>query len=103
LPALQRHWTGGVVTVTPRCLSPHVSKPKPDHMCLVWRPPHSAEVRVRVIAWTCDCRTPFFELCHAAGVAYIRRTQLNEVHETYRWSFKEAEAVWRALLGGDAR
>ncbi len=91
------------MTVTSGCLSPHAPEPKRDHMCLVWRPLHRTTNQIRVIAWTCDCRAPFFELCHAGGVAYIRRTQLNEVHETYRWSFKEAEAVWRALLDGDAR
>lgn len=91
------------MTVASRCLSPHVSKTKPEHMRLVWRPPYHAEDRVRVMAWTCDCRPSFYELCHAAGVAYIRRTALREVHETYRWSFREAESVWKALLDGQAR
>lgn len=51
------------------CLSPHVK-------------------RVRVVAWTCDCRAVFYELCQARGMAFIRRTlqrdECPEVGETHR-------------------
>jgi hypothetical protein len=76
-------------------------------MGLVWRDPHKAEDRVRVAAWTCDCQNTVYELCHASGVAYIRRTRRlkrsTQVHETYRWHFMEAQTVWKALLDGQAR
>lgn len=76
-------------------------------MRLVWREPFRAEERVRVVAWTCDCRATVYELCHAGGQGYIRKThQLQgapQVSETYRWLFREADAVWTALLMGDAR
>ncbi len=89
------------------CMSPHVAPLQRDHMRLVWHSPLRGEQRVRVIAWTCDCRATVYELCHAGGVGYVRRTvQLEgapEVHETYRWSFREADGVWTALLGGQVR
>ncbi|MEV4582009.1 hypothetical protein AB0K16_53130 [Nonomuraea jabiensis] len=75
-------------------------------MRLVWRKPFKAEERARVVAWTCQCRTIVYELCRAAGQSYIRRTAFGKdgqtVHETYRWSFAEANKVWDALLEGQA-
>jgi hypothetical protein len=88
------------------CMAPHVKGARPDHMRIVWLDGGlRAENRVRVIAWTCDCREAVYELCRSAGQAYIRRTlrKDREVHETYRWTFKEAERVWSALLAGQAR
>jgi hypothetical protein len=89
------------------CLSPHVASLRRDHMRLVWNEPSSALERVRVIAWTCDCRATVYELCHGGGVAYVRRTvQLEgapQVHETYRWSLREVESLWTALLAGEVR
>jgi hypothetical protein len=89
------------------CVSPHVPALRTDHMRLVWHTPFQGEGRVRVIAWTCHCRATVYELCHASGIAYLRRTvQLEgapEVHETYRWTFSVAEGVWVALLQGRVR
>jgi hypothetical protein len=89
------------------CLSPHVAMPQRDHMRLIWREPCKGVTRLRVITWTCYCRATLYELCHAGGQAFIRRTlQLDDnrqVHETYRWPTREAGDVWRALLSGEAR
>ncbi|MDP9866037.1 MULTISPECIES: hypothetical protein [Streptosporangium] len=89
------------------CLSPHVVMPLRDHMRLVWHAPYKGVTRLRVNAWTCHCRATMYELCHAGGQAFIRRTlQLDDnrqVHETYRWPIREADDVWRALLSGKAR
>ncbi|GGO68403.1 hypothetical protein GCM10012289_27090 [Nonomuraea cavernae] len=89
------------------CLSFHVAPLQPDHMRLVWRDPTRAENRVRVTAHTCDCVNTVYELCHAGGQAHIRRTRRGDgpvqVHESHRWLFKEAQAVWLALLDGRAR
>ncbi|GAA3245676.1 hypothetical protein GCM10020216_074800 [Nonomuraea helvata] len=76
-------------------------------MRLVWREPYKGEDRVRVFAWTCECEDTVYELCHAAGLAHIRRRRLvngaTELRETYRWRLGEAHSVWGAILGGQAR
>lgn len=76
-------------------------------MRLVWREPYRGEERYRAFAWTCECERTVYELRHAAGLAYIRRTRLvnggTEVHETYRWRLGQAHSVWNALLEGQAR
>ncbi|WP_406319586.1 hypothetical protein OHA77_19885 [Streptosporangium sp. NBC_01639] len=81
--------------------------PLRDHMRLVWRAPYKGVMRLRVVTWTCDCRSTLYELCQAGGQAFIRRTlrhkDATQVHETYRWSIREADDVWRALLSGEAR
>lgn len=89
------------------CLSPHVMPLQAEHMQLVWREPFEAESLVRVIAWTCPHERTAYELCRAAGQAYIRRTchgaDGSAVHETYRWSVGEGGKVWNALLRGHVR
>ncbi|GHE30251.1 hypothetical protein GCM10017673_36140 [Streptosporangium violaceochromogenes] len=89
------------------CVSTHVAMAQRGHMRLVWHEPYQGVGRLRVVAWTCDCRATLYELCHAGGQAFIRRTlQLDgdrRVHETYRWPVCQAGEVWRALLSGEAR
>ncbi|MEU0518252.1 hypothetical protein [Streptosporangium sp. NPDC006007] len=76
-------------------------------MKLVWRTPYQGVARLRVIAWTCDCCSTLYELCHAGGQAFIRRTHrfngARQVHETYRWPIRKGDGVWRALLSGEVR
>ncbi|MFF4412846.1 hypothetical protein ACFYY8_09960 [Streptosporangium sp. NPDC001559] len=94
------------MTVKGGCLSPHPARPLADHMRLVWRKPCQAE-RLRVIAWSCDCGPVVYELCHAGGQAFVRRTHhfngARMVHETYRWPIRKGDDVWKALLSGQAR
>ncbi|MER7129433.1 hypothetical protein [Streptosporangium saharense] len=75
-------------------------------MKLVWRAPCPVEP-VRVIEWSCECRSTVYELCLAGGQAFLRRTHhfngARQVHETYRWPIREGYGVWRALLCGQAR
>ncbi|WP_431901585.1 hypothetical protein [Nonomuraea sp. bgisy101] len=59
-------------------------------------------------AWTCDCRAVFYELCHAYGQGFIRRTVQgehgpSEVSESDRVCVKDAQALWEALISGHAR
>ncbi|GGL50598.1 hypothetical protein GCM10014719_59910 [Planomonospora parontospora subsp. antibiotica] len=88
------------------CLSPHLPLPQSQCKRLDWHPPRLGE-RVRVIAWTCKCRVPFYELCEAGGQAFIRRTVYEgngwKVRETSRRRSAEAHAMWTALLSGLAR
>ncbi|SPL93944.1 unnamed protein product [[Actinomadura] parvosata subsp. kistnae] len=45
------------------------------------------------------------ELCRLGGQSHIRRilnTDDGEViHETYQWSYRKTDEVWKALLEGD--
>ncbi|MEU8271290.1 hypothetical protein AB0B89_29540 [Sphaerisporangium sp. NPDC049002] len=88
------------------CLSPHLPLPQSGCERLTWLPPVDA-TRVRVVAWTCDCRAVFFELCEAGGMAFVRRTvQRNkrpEITETHRMRVRHAWDLWTSLLSGMAR
>ena len=81
--------------------------PQQDHMQLVWHPPFCGVSRVRVLAWTCECRATFYELCQAGGQSFIRRTlqcePQHEIKETFRWPLRQAHGVWASLLCGEAR
>ncbi|GAA2219913.1 hypothetical protein GCM10009850_121570 [Nonomuraea monospora] len=77
-------------------------------MRLVWREAALEQDSLRVIAYTCDCKNVVYELCREAGLFYILRTErrdgvVQQVHETYRWRYKEACEVWVALLDGGAQ
>lgn len=89
------------------CVSPHVVAACRDHVRLDWRMPYRTPERVRSLAWTCDCRSPVYELCEGGGQAFVRRTvrvrEGAETHETPRWSLTQARVVWTALLSGRAR
>ncbi|MFF5206619.1 hypothetical protein [Streptosporangium sp. NPDC000396] len=89
------------------CLSPHLGVAQRDHVRLVWWRFYQTFERVRVMEWTCACRSTVYELCEGGGRAFIRRiVQLendHQVHETHRWSIAEARANWTNLLSGKAR
>ncbi|WP_285590739.1 hypothetical protein [Herbidospora sp. NBRC 101105] len=88
-------------------MSPHYAVAQKDHMRLEWYAPTAGADRVRAMAWTCDCRATIYELLHAGGRAFIRKTIQSEpkpkIAETYRWPVKDAKAVWDRLLRGEAR
>ena len=86
----------------PRCLSPHVPTPVDQCERLEWGEPRAQE-RVRVVAWTCDCTSPVYELCASGGQWFIRRTT-DAVEESRQWPlWHEAQAMWSALLMGQVR
>ncbi|WP_155128811.1 hypothetical protein [[Actinomadura] parvosata] len=74
-------------------------------MQLVWHERPMRDQRARVMAWTCPCRMTSCELCRLGGQSHIRRilnTDDGEViHETYQWSYRKTDEVWKALLEGD--
>ncbi|MEV8631943.1 hypothetical protein AB0395_09820 [Streptosporangium sp. NPDC051023] len=90
----------------PRCLSPHVASPRSHCEPLKWNAPAS-EGKVRVVRWTCDCGSLFYELCQTNGLRFIRRTKRTEgtpwVEESDHWPTAEADAMWTALLFGLVR
>ena len=89
-----------------RSISTHLPLPQSGCERLSWLTPIDAH-RVRVVAWTCDCRAVFYELCEAGGMAFIRRTVQNdkgpEVTETHRSLVRPAREMWAALLSGMVR
>ncbi|GAA3111699.1 hypothetical protein [Streptosporangium carneum] len=90
----------------PRCLSTHAAPARSHCETLTWTaPPERAQARV--IRWTCDCETVFFELCQADGLRFIRRTKRTGrkllVEESDHWPPGEADAMWTALLFGLVR
>jgi hypothetical protein len=88
------------------CVSPHVPLPQSGFQRLTWLASGDVK-RVRVVAWTCDCRAVFYELCQAGGMAFIRRTlqrdQCPEVGETHRMRVAQARELWALILSGMAR
>ncbi|MFE0071160.1 hypothetical protein ACFWYW_20225 [Nonomuraea sp. NPDC059023] len=96
-----------IVIVLSECFSPHVAPAQERYTQIGWRGAVDREDRVRVVAWTCDCRSTVYELCHAGGQAHTRRTSRKKaepgIHETFRWTFNDADKLWAALLRGKAR
>ncbi|WP_157248525.1 hypothetical protein [Nonomuraea typhae] len=88
------------------CLAPHPTPPREDCLRVTWLEPRGDD-RCRVIAWTCDCRRLYFELCASGGLTFVRRT-VRETEwivtaETHRGPLLETEKIWTALLHGLAR
>lgn len=107
MPTLLGHGVGERIVITlTECFSPHAAPVQEQYVRIRWRAAANSEERVRVIAWTCDCRATVYELCHAGGQAHLRRTCRRAqavIHESYRWTFNEADELWAALLRGEAR
>ncbi len=97
-------WTIDQAWFPPHCISPHPSPAQSHAERLTWNAPRDHGRDVRVVAWTCECSSPFYELCQAGGQRFIRRTR-NEpdkriVDESDRWNARQANAQWNALLLG---
>ena len=100
-------WVFGHWRFPPHCSAPHVLAVQPHCEELAWHPPREGEPPGRVLRWTCDCTEVFYELVAFGGLRFIRRTALRAgktvIHESDRWSFHAANAMWGALLMGRAR
>ncbi len=62
--------------------------------------------RVRVRAYTCSCVSPYFELCTAGGLWFVRRfTKGNPTVTTESpWqSARAAQDLWTRILTGQAQ
>ncbi|MFD1547775.1 hypothetical protein [Nonomuraea guangzhouensis] len=86
----------------PQCISRHPYPARSHAEKLIWNVPYGHDVRV--VAWTCECSSPFYVLCQAGGQRFIRRTRSGPdkriVDESDRWPDKQADAQWNALLLG---
>ncbi len=72
-----------------------------------WLPIERRPDRVRVVAYTCECRSLVFEHCMAGGQSFIRRydrsTPSPNIMESPRMRVVDAMALWRQLMNGEAR
>jgi hypothetical protein len=92
--------------VTPDFHGPHAADGGSDAGSIDWGDPLPRFVRVRVLRHTCECRARVYELCAAAGRAWIRRTHrsptVTVVKESHPTSYREAGELWEKLLSGKA-
>lgn len=88
----------------------HSAHPEPARNGLTkisWSASTDRAVSIRVRSHTCGCVPTSYELCEAAGLAFIRRTVRSSagthVSESPWLRRAEADRLWTALLEGWAR
>lgn len=85
----------------------HLTDRQPGCESLRWLPP--SEVRLFVVATTCDCSRPMYMLCRfssAHAFAVIRRVtgyEAERVEETAPMSLRRATEAWSRVLSGFSR
>ncbi|SET90433.1 hypothetical protein SAMN05421811_104631 [Nonomuraea wenchangensis] len=76
-------------------------------MSVRWLPVERRQTRVRVVAYTCECRSLVFEHCMAGGQSFVRRYDRSapspSIMESPRMRVVDAMALWRQLMNGEAR
>ncbi|GAA2215794.1 hypothetical protein GCM10009850_112620 [Nonomuraea monospora] len=87
--------------------SEHPEPLKDGHTKITWSPSTNRAVSIRVRRHTCGCVPTSYELCAAAGLAFIRRIVRSSagahVSESPWLPRAEADKLWTALLEGWAR
>jgi len=88
----------------------HSAHPEPAKNGLAkisWAPATARAVSIRVKSHTCGCVPTSYELCEAAGLAFIRRAVRSpagtHVCESPWMQRAAADKLWTALLEGWAR
>ncbi|GGO80597.1 hypothetical protein [Nonomuraea cavernae] len=84
---------------------PHVEPPTAEHVKLTWYEPNPRASRIRVILHTCECRETIYELCAAAGLSFVCRTDRAKqtVRETSWTLTATAIRIFAQILCGEAR
>lgn len=86
---------------------PHPKPPQNGHTRIDWAPSVGRCVSARVRDLTCECLPTSYELCAAAGLLHIRRTQRTpqgvRISESPWLRTAQGLALWTALLEGRAR
>ncbi|MET7336229.1 hypothetical protein [Nonomuraea sp. NPDC005650] len=84
---------------------PHAAPPLPGHLVLTWYQPDRRASRIRVVSHTCECSGTTYELCSAAGLGFVRRTDRDKrtVHETSWTLSAAARHTFEQILHGEAR
>jgi hypothetical protein len=87
--------------------SAHPEPAKDGHTKINWSSSTDRATSIRVKSHTCGCTSTSYELCEAAGLAFIRRTVRSSagphVSESPWLRRAEADKLWTALLEGWAR
>ena len=72
-----------------------------------WFPPEPRTDRIRVRVHTCECAPIVYELCSAAGLFFIRRTDRTtsptRIAESEWKILPRIEGLWLRILAGQAR
>ncbi|TMR94589.1 hypothetical protein EJK15_33000 [Nonomuraea basaltis] len=89
----------------PLCHGLHVAAP-PDAERVAWVQSAGRVPRVRVRDYTCMCRAPFFELCAAGGLSFVRRISDESdaaIIVESPWTLAPAaERLWLRISNGTA-
>ncbi|GAA1271692.1 hypothetical protein Psi02_52010 [Planotetraspora silvatica] len=95
------------VAIAPPYHGIHVAPLQREHERIKWMRDTRRSDRVRVRRHTCDCKETIYELCHAGGLLFIRRTVREPggpvAHETERLITVRMEDLWMRLILGQAR
>ena len=70
-----------------------------------WRSSRPRADRVRIREHTCACVYPVYELCTAAGLSFVRRTDDEKgehVVESHWTSANAARVLWMKIVTGQA-
>lgn len=71
-----------------------------------WGQSHSRVNRVRVRTHTCSCTSPYFELCTAGGLWFVRRFTAGTptmIAESPWMAARAAQDLWNQILTGQAQ
>jgi hypothetical protein len=88
------------------CDNQHAAAPRSGAKSIEWEPSTSRVHRIRVRAHTCSCTFPYFELCTAGGLWFVRRFTAKSpaVAVESPWvSAHAAQNLWTQILTGQAR
>ncbi|MEV4221154.1 hypothetical protein [Nonomuraea sp. NPDC049725] len=80
----------------------HVPAGRAEELSIVWTPEAVRPSPVRVRDYSCPCQVPYYELCQAEGVRFIRMVHVNGdesiVDESPRDRAPKVDELWARLL-----
>ncbi|GAA4571025.1 hypothetical protein [Planotetraspora kaengkrachanensis] len=86
---------------------PHPGTRRVNCETLSWHQTNGRVDRIRITAHTCECLATIFELCHAGGLGFVRKTVRREdqavVRESDWLNIPSAHGLFLRILLGEAR
>ena len=80
--------------------APHTSRLRDDAEEINWHDDSACPSRVRVLRWTCDCRTPVYELASTGGQLIIIRKEWGRTWYSPPMRYRIGEELWEKILAG---